>query len=752
MNIKEKFLRNNFLTIIFGLDVFYIVIFFIFYLLSNEDVLNLGAVVRKSIETPALFLIVLHPIIFILVLYFNSRKNIEYTDEIKNSLSANNEKMEEVYMFVEKLREGQTADLDFKESLQQDKLIRSLLNLRDELEKTRKEEEYRKKEEEQRHWTNEGLAKFGALLRENVEDLNKLSSEITSNLTKYLKCQQAGFFIINDEQGEKSFDMISLFAFDRKKFPDKKIQWGEGLIGASAIEQKTIFVKDTTDSFVDITSGLGKSNPRSILIVPIKDNEDIIHGVLELASFKVFEEFEVNFVEQVAESIGLTMATIKTSIRTQELLKESQKQAEMLAQQEETMRRNIEEIEKERQDADQRFRALQTFSEAVDHSILHIDINTNGEISFVNDNTLHIFNYERGLLLGNEFCVLMPPTDKEWFEHIWKEMVEEHKRQIMELKLLDAKGNNIWVVCSFFPVLSEENEVEKISMLAVDFSDKQEIINDDKQRISTLTNFLFRADFDLEGNFITISDNFKELLSFSDEEFDNLKIKDLYSEEEKEQFSVIWSNIIKGRKYQSTKKIIGKNNKVLEIEFLFTPIFDINNNIIKVDFIGSDITEYQEIKTELKNVKSEYEKVSKKIDETEKNTQNQIEKVRVETSKKYEASIENLNLYKFLFENIDDAVVLVKNNTIVVFNENAEKLWGYRKDIVIGKKLKYLFPADDVIAKADDYLLNLIDKDNLPPKAFITDKEMTKIEINPSIHKFKAETDEYLALMLKQLK
>lgn len=748
MEVKEKFLRNNFLAFLFGLDLFYVVIFFVFYLLNTGNELTLNSVLDTAMNYPTLILILLHPFIFIIVFYLNSRQNTEYVSNLRHILKVNNEKIEQVYEFVEQLREGQTAKLQFSDTLQQDKLIRSLLNLRDELDKARREEEFRKKEEEQRHWTSEGLAKFGAILRENVDNLDKLSSQITSNLTKYLNTQQAGFFIINDDNGEKSFEMISLFAFERKKFPDRKLNWGEGLIGASAIEQKTIFIKDSSNSFVDITSGLGKANPRSILIVPIKDNEGIVHGILELASFKVFEKFEINFVEQVAESIGLTMATIQTSLRTQELLKESQKQAEMLAQQEETMRRNIEEIEKERQETDKKLRSLKIFAEAVDNSILHIDVNTNGEISFVNDNVLQIFNYQKGQLVGNEFCILMPQTDKEWFEQIWKEMIENHKRQIMELKLVDSKNNTIWVVCSFFPVISDEKTVEKISMLAVDFSDKQQIINEDRQTLSAFVNFFYKADFDLKGNFISVSDNFKKILNIEDD-ISSLNVLDLYHENEKEQFSVIWSNITKGREYRSSKKIIGKNNTEIELELLFTPILDLNNQISKIDFIAIDITESQNIKKDLEKLKLEYDNNLKKLNELSSDTQKQITKAKSDTALKYDEKIESLKLYKHLFENINDAVVLLKNNSIVVFNASAEKLWGYKKDIIIGKKLKYLFPSNDEMKKSEKYLYNIIVNDKIVEGAFIADKEMNIIQVIPTVQKFKADNDDYLAVILK---
>lgn len=748
MEIKDKFLRNNALTIIFGLDIFYVIVFFLFFLINFELPLNINSVLQLTSKHPALIFILVHPLLLLLVLYLNLRQNKEFTEKIRAKLSEQEEKLEQVYEFIEQLREGQTK-LRFSETLQQDKLIRSLLNLRDELAKARKEEELRKKEEEQRHWTNEGLAKFGALLRENVDDLDELSSQITSNLTKYLNSQQAGFFIIRDEEGEKYFEMLSLFAFDRKKFPDKKFDWGEGLIGASAIEQKTIYLKDTSDSFVDITSGLGKANPRSVLIVPIKDNEGTVHGVLEIASFKKFEKFEINFVEQVAESIGLTMATIKTSLRTQELLKESQKQAEMLAQQEETMRKNIDEIEKERQKTEKRYKTLEIFSNSVDQAIIHIDILPNRQIIYANKNMAEILKYENEKdLEKQDFFTFLPQSEKDWFGTVWDEMIENGKKEIMELKLKNFDDKFIWVVCSFIPVFSENGELEKISLLAVDFSDKQNIILDDRQRLSALVNFAFKADIDTKGNIIYISDNFAQKLAYTKEEINNIKVKDFFKKDEQEQFSVIWSNILKGRKFKSTKIFKDKNNNEFELDFLFSPVYNINNEISKVDFIAFDITEHKKIKQNYEQLKEKYEN---KLDEYEKlndEISKKIEKSKVEIDAKYKDKIHQLGVFQEVFNNIQQAVVFVENGNIIKFNNAAEKLWGYKKDIVVGKQMKFLFPQDDELKKSDKYLNNHLSDKQLSGNFFIVDKEMNKKDVSVNMKKIKMENNDIISLTL----
>ena len=49
------------------------------------------------------------------------------------------------------------------------------------------------------------------------------------------------------------------------------------------------------NDFVHISSGLGDANPNSLLIVPMMVNKDIF-GVIEIASFKPFEKYQIELV------------------------------------------------------------------------------------------------------------------------------------------------------------------------------------------------------------------------------------------------------------------------------------------------------------------------------------------------------------------------------------------------------------------------------------------------------------------------
>ena len=67
--------------------------------------------------------------------------------------------------------------------------------------------------------------------------------------------------------------------------------------------------------------------------------------MLELASFQRFTAIQLAFLEQLVESLGIVVATIEATMRTDELLRKSQSMAEELQSQQEELQQTNEELE-----------------------------------------------------------------------------------------------------------------------------------------------------------------------------------------------------------------------------------------------------------------------------------------------------------------------------------------------------------------------------------------------------------------------
>jgi PAS domain-containing protein len=240
--------------------------------------------------------------------------------------------------YVTLIKEGKLDDLQPYEhqSPHGEVLVNSLFSMRDQM-------KHYNEEQAQRRWVNEGLAKFAEILR-SANDLKGLAENVIQQVVRYVDANQGALFVLNDHVSTDPYlEMMACYAFDRKKHQTKRMEIGEGIIGQVYLEKQTVYLTDVPKDFVRITSGLGEAPPRHVLVCPLKLNEEVF-GIVELASFRPFEDYQIRFIERLGENIASTISTTKVNERTQVLLGESQHQAEELRSQEEEMRQNMEEL------------------------------------------------------------------------------------------------------------------------------------------------------------------------------------------------------------------------------------------------------------------------------------------------------------------------------------------------------------------------------------------------------------------------
>lgn len=202
-----------------------------------------------------------------------------------------------------------------------------------------------KEEDEIRMWMTEGLSKFGAIIQKNQHDMQSLTDAFISAVVKYLDARIGGLFIIEEEEGEEHFlELKACYAYERKKFITQKVAIGEGLVGQTFLERQTVHLREVPSGYLTISSTLGETEPRSIVLVPLIAN-DKIEGILELASLNEYKPHHIEFLEKVGESLAASLISVRSSERMRTLLQNAQQQAEEVRAQEEEMRQNMEELE-----------------------------------------------------------------------------------------------------------------------------------------------------------------------------------------------------------------------------------------------------------------------------------------------------------------------------------------------------------------------------------------------------------------------
>lgn len=263
-------------------------------------------------------------------------KRSDEIGQIGQALASLTEGMNAKLAFAEQIGKGE-YDTEFTLQSERDAMGRALLDMRDNL-------KLNTEAERQRNWAIAGLAEFAEIIR-SENDAQVLSDIIISNIVRYTNSNQGSLFIVHDgtESEEEYLQLYSCYAWDKKKFEEKTIYKGQGLIGQCWLEGEPVFLTQVPASYVHITSGLGYATPRSIFIVPLKINE-AIYGVLELASFDPYPKHKQDFIVKVCENIAAAIASAKSAEQTRHLLEVSRLQTENLHAQEEEMRQNMEEL------------------------------------------------------------------------------------------------------------------------------------------------------------------------------------------------------------------------------------------------------------------------------------------------------------------------------------------------------------------------------------------------------------------------
>ncbi len=353
-----------------------------------------------------------------------------------------------------------------------DILGNSLITMRQNLKTASEQEQKRKQEDEIRNWTTKGLAEFGDILRQST-NIESLSYDVLEKAIEILGAIQGALYILEDnDEDDVHFRMTAAIAYGRKKLASRRVEIEEGLVGRCAFEQAPVYLKEVPQDYVRITSGLGDTNPSVILLVPLKANETI-YGVIEIVSFNQFEEYQINFLEQVSENIAGTLATVKINEKTARLLEESQQKGEELASQEEEMRQNMEELQATQEESARRELEMREILEAINNSVGNIEFDLFGVIQNVNERYAQFLGLKEEDLIGREHRNLLKLTHKQ--DMLYREMWEGFTSgSSVEMDLCyPTSYGDVWLRETYTPLKDASGEYKKVLSLSVDISDNK---------------------------------------------------------------------------------------------------------------------------------------------------------------------------------------------------------------------------------------------------------------------------------------
>ncbi len=607
---------------------------------------------------------------------YNSGDEIE---EISIALNKSIQGLIDKTKFAEKIGKNE-YDTELELLSDNDTLGQSLVEMQKSLITAKELEVERQKEDQKRQWANEGLAKFADIFRQNNSSIAEISSIFTRELIKYNKANQGTLFLKENDV----YKALSTYAYDRDKYTNSEITPGEGLIGACIVEKKSTYLTDIPQGYIKITSGLGDATPNALFICPIQTDTEVL-GVIEMASFTEFEEYQRIFIETVCSNFASVVESVKVNEQTKVLLEQTQQQTEEMKAQEEEMRQNLEELQATQEEIAIKSFEMNGVLNALNSSSLVLKLDMEGNLIDINEAFLNLLELPKEGILGKNLKDFTTyANDNKTYEEFWDNLrkgIHQKEEQIIRL----SNGKEIWLSQVFSTIFNENNEPVSIMNIATDITERkiqeaqvlqqnEELAAQEEEMRQNLEELQATQEeiaiksiemhgvlnaldvsslvlkLDMEGNLIDINDAFLKVLELPKEVVIGKNLQDFTSyANDKQTYEQFWENLRKGIPQKEEQIVRLSNGKEIWLSQVFSTIFDENNEPISIMNIATDITEKKVQENELmqqnEEMSAQEEMMRLNMEEIEE-IQNEAEK----RNQEIDSLLEALNSSNFIVE------------------------------------------------------------------------------------------------------
>jgi HAMP domain-containing protein/CheY-like chemotaxis protein len=205
---------------------------------------------------------------------------------------------------------------------------------------------------QEQDWLKTNLAKFTRMLQ-GQRDLVAVGKLLLTELAPLVNAQQGAVYQMRSDILDAAPSLSLLAGYAIGDDQAKRIQVGQGLVGQCALEKQRILLTKVPRHYPRVSSSLGSARPKNIVVLPVLF-EGETKAVIELGSLQPFTATHLTLLDQLTQSIGVVLNTIEATMRTENLLQQSQQLTiELQTRQSELQQTNEELASKAKQLAEQ---------------------------------------------------------------------------------------------------------------------------------------------------------------------------------------------------------------------------------------------------------------------------------------------------------------------------------------------------------------------------------------------------------------
>lgn len=196
---------------------------------------------------------------------------------------------------------------------------------------------------EKQNWIQKGITDISTLYQ-GISDIKVLNEMVLSKLAPMLGASYGVVYLRQLGEGKPSYVKIAGYASTGHDQSSERFMPGEGLVGQCALDQRIFLVDNLPEDHIKLTSGLGTSKPRCLLVAPILV-EGTTEAVIEFASMEGFQSKHLTLLDSLQDKFGTAITSVRSRMEVERLLSESQILTEELQTQSEELQTQSEELQ-----------------------------------------------------------------------------------------------------------------------------------------------------------------------------------------------------------------------------------------------------------------------------------------------------------------------------------------------------------------------------------------------------------------------
>jgi signal transduction histidine kinase/DNA-binding response OmpR family regulator/HAMP domain-containing protein len=186
---------------------------------------------------------------------------------------------------------------------------------------------------DQQRWVKASVSEVAGELQ-GAHSLAEFSGRLLSSLVPMVGGGVAAFYLFDNARGE--LQRLSAYGMAATADAPGSFRVGEGLVGECARSLESVTLTNLPPGYLQISSAVGHAPPIQAMAFPVLSNDALL-GVLEVASFRPFTAREQALLTELLPVTGMSLEILQRNLHTQDLLGQTQAQADQLTAQAEEL-------------------------------------------------------------------------------------------------------------------------------------------------------------------------------------------------------------------------------------------------------------------------------------------------------------------------------------------------------------------------------------------------------------------------------